>query len=604
MDKICVQAIDALSAHLCVLDNEGVILFVNKAWKRFAEENPPVPAKYCVGENYLRVCENAVGENSSEAKPFAEGIRAVLRGDLEVFEREYPCHSPGKENWFIGRVTRFTANKAVHALIIHFDSTQRYRILAALQSSEMRHRAVFEYSPLSIALTRISDGILVEVNKAWEQTTGFAREEAVGHSSVELGLYAEPDVRREIIGKLIAGGLDAQVELRLREKSGKIIDLLFSAALITLAGEEYLLSMALDITVQKRLALEVAHTAQRYKDLSENSGTNIVIVDENGVFLLANRKAALSFGTSPVEIVGKSMFDLLSEATARRYIEFNRELLRTGGRREYEDTFDLPIGRRSFLIIDQALKDPSGRNNAIQSSSIDITNRKRTEDDLKTSNLALQSLAVRQNEIRDVERKRLALEVHDVLGQLFTALRFEISALISNGVNDIEDLILRAQSMLSLVDQGTKTVQDISSALHSRLLDDLGLVPALEWEGGEFQRRTGIRCTWGLIPPADTFVDRDHALEMYRVFQEALTNVARHASASEVSFHLLAQPEGLTLIVEDNGVGIREELITSPTATGLWGMRERLRRVGGRLSIARRSEGGTRISAFVPPKVR
>jgi PAS domain S-box-containing protein len=129
----------------------------------------------------------------------------------------------------------------------------------------------------------------------------------------------------------------------------------------------------------------IEQLARRYRDLYENSGTGIIIIDEKGRYLLANKKAAAGFGKSPDEVIGKSMFDLLPQETAQKYLELNRELLKKGGHREYEDTFFLPIGVRSFLIFDQSIQDEQGRNFAVQSSSIDITERVRMEDALTVS---------------------------------------------------------------------------------------------------------------------------------------------------------------------------------------------------------------------------
>jgi len=147
-ERISRATIDALSANLCVLSEHGEVLNVNRAWNRFADENPPVPPGYCVGMNYLSVCDNAEGANSVEAAPFAAGIRSVMAGCAPEFSLEYPCHSPDTERWFVGRVTRFPGDGPLRLVITHEEITTRklaeeklrenkYRLDLALQSARM-----------------------------------------------------------------------------------------------------------------------------------------------------------------------------------------------------------------------------------------------------------------------------------------------------------------------------------------------------------------------------------------------------------------------------------------------------------------------------------
>ena len=125
--------IDALSAHLCVLDANGTILTVNQAWREFAERNPPVPADYCVGTNYLAVCDAVSGPNGEEAAPFAEGLRAILRGEREDLSLEYPCNVPdGEKRWFNARVTRFSGPGPVRLVVAHENITARKQVEEAV----------------------------------------------------------------------------------------------------------------------------------------------------------------------------------------------------------------------------------------------------------------------------------------------------------------------------------------------------------------------------------------------------------------------------------------------------------------------------------------
>lgn len=147
-----------------------------------------------------------------------------------------------------------------------------------------------------------------------------------------------------------------------------------------------------DITPRKQAEMKLDQTTQRYRELFENSGTGTVIVDEHGRYLMVNKKAAAGLGKTPDGVLGKSMVDFLPQETASRYLELHRQLLQTGGNLEYEDTLLLPTGMRSFIIVDQCLKDENGKCFAIQSSSIDITERKQAETRLEESEAKLRAL--------------------------------------------------------------------------------------------------------------------------------------------------------------------------------------------------------------------
>jgi diguanylate cyclase (GGDEF)-like protein/PAS domain S-box-containing protein len=150
-ERFARATVDALSAHVAILDSAGTIVAVNRAWRDFAEANPPVAGNVCEGANYLQVCAAAKGESMEDAKAFAAGIREVLAGAREKFSLEYPCHAPFARRWFVGRVTRFAGNGAVRVVVAHEDITER--ILSEEQILVMAHHD---------ALTGLPNRLLLE----------------------------------------------------------------------------------------------------------------------------------------------------------------------------------------------------------------------------------------------------------------------------------------------------------------------------------------------------------------------------------------------------------------------------------------------------------
>jgi signal transduction histidine kinase len=200
---------------------------------------------------------------------------------------------------------------------------------------------------------------------------------------------------------------------------------------------------------------------------------------------------------------------------------------------------------------------------------------------------------------REEERAHIAREIHDELGQMLTALKMDLSWLAKRLPADVRELEMKAEAMSDLIDDTIQTVRRVATELRPGLLDDLGLVAALEWQAQEFEQRTGIECALHL-GDEDVRLDRDRTTAVFRIFQETLTNVARHAEATELSVTLSEDPGGLILAVEDNGKGISEDLATNPKSLGLIGMRERARALGGDVTFQGVANLGTTVTVRIP----
>jgi signal transduction histidine kinase len=193
----------------------------------------------------------------------------------------------------------------------------------------------------------------------------------------------------------------------------------------------------------------------------------------------------------------------------------------------------------------------------------------------------------------------VARDIHDQLGQALTAIKIDLSSLAQELPAGEEPQSKRASSLLKLVEESIRTVRRISTELRPGMLDDLGLVATIEWAGEDFQARTGTTCRLDL-PQDDIAVDPERATAIFRIFQETLTNVARHADASEVRVRLAREDGELTLEVHDNGKGISEDILASGKSLGILGMRERAMLLGGELTISGPAGNGTTVKVRIP----
>jgi PAS domain S-box-containing protein len=229
---------------------------------------------------------------------------------------------------------------------------------------------------------------------------------------------------------------------------------------------------------------------------------------------------------------------------------------------------------------------------------VDITEHSVAEDALRHSKDQLRALAARVESIREQERTRLAREIHDELGQLLTGLKMELKVAMSRAWS--EDRRARdCQAMMNLIDDAIGSVRRIATELRPGILDDLGLVAAVEWAAQEFAARTGTRCTLQL-PSQDLAIDPESATALYRIFQEALTNIARHAEAKQFSVRVVQGVNGVSLELRDDGKGFDESQLSTSESLGILGMTERAALLGGRLTIRSSPGEGVTVTAWVP----
>jgi signal transduction histidine kinase len=225
--------------------------------------------------------------------------------------------------------------------------------------------------------------------------------------------------------------------------------------------------------------------------------------------------------------------------------------------------------------------------------------RRRAEDQLLQSREQLRALSVYLQYVREEERIRIAREVHDELGQELTGLKLELTWLANHLPPKLKPLHVKARSMSQRVDETIETVRRIATELRPGLLDTVGLLATLEWQANEFEKQTGIRCRV-TTTIRETLWDQDLNTAFFRIFQEALNNIIRHANATEVEVRFSDSGGYLVLEVKDNGRGISEEEIRNTKSIGLLGMRERAALLEGEVRWRGEPGKGTTVSVRIP----
>lgn len=365
--------------------------------------------------------------------------------------------------------------------------------------------------------------------------------------------------------------------------------------------------------------------------LLASTGEGVYGVDMDGRCVFINRAGAETLGYSPAQLLGRNMHEVMHHTRpdgahypAECCPIFNA--FREGRPCRIDDDLLWRADGTSFCaeyssypIVDQ------GVITGAVVTFVDVSERKRAQDMLKrahdelelrvaertqelTETLAelarshdrLRQLSVHLQTVRDEERTRIAREIHDELGSVLVALKMDVGWL-QRKLDDRQDLRTKTESMSKLIDTAVVEVQRIITDLRPSILDHQGLWAAMEWHAQEFLQATGLRgkLEFDVAPDAPT-PDPALATAAYRIFQEILNNVSRHANATAVQMRVTADNKALVIKARDNGCGITLEQLRHPKSHGVLGISERARHFGGKIEIGPAHDGGTRVRVWLP----
>jgi PAS domain S-box-containing protein len=346
------------------------------------------------------------------------------------------------------------------------------------------------------------------------------------------------------------------------------------------------------------VSFRLAAAERQYREMFEGHPESMWVLEAQSLaFLSVNDAAVLRYGYSREEFLAMSILDILPQeevqaAIARFQKTENGQTFVAGVSMHY---------RKDGSLIEVELANHKMQFGGRQAYSVlarDVTERNRNERSLRESEERLRLLAGRLQQVREEERARLARELHDDLGQSLTAIKMNLSWLASHSGATPDAISARIVSAMDLVDRTMDGARRLASDLRPGILD-LGLQAAIEWQIQEFRYHTDICCELDL--PRDEIPLRlDQDVALFRIFQETLTNVARHAGASLVTTKLTVENGQLTLAVQDNGRGITSSEIAKRSSLGLLGIRERVLSLDGSLEIEGRQGVGTLVRVIVP----
>jgi PAS domain S-box-containing protein len=555
-----------------------------------------------------------------------ETLREAEEKELS-FGKVISINLPKGTSWFELSVSRKPGSSSTDAtfLMLSRDITERRRMEAELRASR---------NFLDSVIDSVSDPIFVKdrqhrwtlLNDAFCTFIGHPREALIGKSDYDFFPKEQADVFWE------------KDELTFDSKESNFNDESFTSA----SGEEYfiqtkktpfvsgdgqqmLVGVIRDITASKQaearirelnaeleqrvlerttqlevINRELRDSEQRYREIFDNAveGIYLLEVTEEGRFRHIDINPALAEATGiPREaIIGKFVDETLSEEVAADLVQKYRHCVAEGKTIVEEFILDLPAGQRNYYSTITPIY-YKGRIYRLIGISRDITKLKKAERELKESREQLRGLTARREEAREEERKYIAREVHDELGQILTGLKMNVSILNHKLGAGNELTKGQVQVTMKLTDRALEVARNVASALRPSALE-MGIVSALEWLAGRFSANTGIRCVVH-IEDDNIQLDEAPAIALFRIVQESLTNVARHAKASLVDVTLRREASGYVMKVKDNGSGF-DASKRKADSFGLVGIRERALILGGSVDIDSHPGKGTEIVVRIP----
>lgn len=493
-------------------------------------------------------------------------------------------------------------NGSTAVLSIARDVTERKQTEEMLRQSEEIYRAVVKQIADAIYLIDLETRYLLESNPAFQRLLGYTPEELKELTIYDLVAHEKENINYHI-EQVISQIEHFHGERKLRRKDGTLLDVEVTANLITYAGRKVICAVARDISERKRAEKALRESERKYSMLVESSLTGIYI-DQDGKIAFTNNKFAEIYGYSRNELEGMETWKLvhpedraLTQEMRARRLRGEETPLEYEARGLKKDGEIIWVTRRNTRI------EYNGKP-AVLGNVGEITQRKAMEKKLQESENKLRLLSSHLLTAQERERRRISIELHDELGQSLLALKLQVRAIERKLGGDQSALRDDCKFTLKYIDQTIENVSRLSRDLSPSILEDLGLTAALRWLMEDFlKHQSNIKISLDMME-IDSLFSQEGQIIIYRIFQEAFTNIVKHAKAANIYVVINKKDGDVCFSVEDDGRGFDVEEVFTRHATekglGLAAMDERIRMLGGFLDIKSKKGRGAKITFILP----
>lgn len=448
-------------------------------------------------------------------------------------------------------------------------------------------------------LRSLVDGKCLRWNENFEKATGASKEEIANSGLYDYISVEDVPKAKEAVERAVREGIVA-VELKTLSQFNNVTYYITGIP-INYQNQSCLMGTGIDISSLKRAEAELRISEQKYKLLFENNPLPIIVFSKKDFIVLEiNASAITHYGYTRDEFLQMNVKDLRPPEDLLKFEEKFKETIATGGYlgiwrhvKKTGEMIDVEVSGHEIIYRDTPAR---------LVLCNDVTEKLKAEENLKRSYEEIRQLASNIEKIREQEKIKIAREIHDELGQQLTGLKMDISWLSKKLKPDEKILQDKVREVMQLLDETVKSVRRIASELRPGMLDDLGLVAAMEWQSEEFEKRSGIKVEFAHSLANDN-LPPNLSTGLFRIYQESLTNVARHAQAHNVTSSLYQIDGEVVLQISDDGKGFDAREMATKRTLGLLGMKERTMMMGGKYEIISNPGNGTTVVVSVPVTV-
>lgn len=445
----------------------------------------------------------------------------------------------------------------------------------------------------------VQDGRFKFINSHFRDYTGYSEEQMLKMNPASFILPEDRRKTAKNANMMLREQRFTPYEFRIVTKDGRIKWIMETVMPIKFNGRRAILGNSMDITERKEAGRRLEELEALESSILDAIPQAVLGLHERRINF-ANHAVKIIFGWHREELIGKSIRMIYrNEDEADKIGDIFYSTLER--QRTYETEYPCLCkdGREIICRMKASRIGEKLREKRIVVTFEDITEQKKAQEELERSRQELRNLSVHLQSVREEESARVARKIHDELGQSLTALQMDLSWLDNRLPADNQDIREKTRSMSKLVDETIDSVHKLTLELRPSMLDDLGLPAAIEWQAGDFQKRSGIRCQVNIRCDND-LVDKDLATAVFRIFQETLTNIVRHAKATNCRVSLTKNEKELCLEVADNGIGITQWQVDDSRSFGMIGMRERAHLWGGTVHVRNAKPSGTVVRVMIP----
>jgi PAS domain S-box-containing protein len=539
-----------------------------------------------------------------DREKFKEAFLEGLRGS-KSFIREYRIRrKDGGIIWVQdrGQIICGPDGRVEYISGVFFDITARRHADEALRVASIYARSLIEAS-LDPLVTISPEGKIMDVNEATEKATGVARHDLIGKDFSNY--FTDPEKARQGYQLTFSQGMVRDYPLAIRHVSGGVIDVLYNATVYrNEAGEvQGVFAAARDITGRKKVEEALRESQARFASFMRHLPGIAVMRDFQGHYLFANEVWDRIHHRQRQVLAGGSSPEGWPAAPAANFSDHDFQVITQGEPVQTIEEIPQEDGMHTWLVNKFPILDKDGSPILIGAVGIDITPRRRAEEALRESEQRLRFLTSQLLSAQERERKRISMELHDELGQSLAVLKLQIRAIERALGEDQQDLKAGCWELLRYLDGVIDDIRRLSRDLSPAILEDLGLQSALKYLINGVSKHYTVSHSFE-VEDLDHLFPSEAQIIIYRIFQECLTNISKHAGATEVSIVVKEDNGLISLIFEDNGTGFDPAQTSARRATGrglgLAALDERARMLGGTLKIRTQPGSGTRVTCIIP----